>query len=73
MGYERVKPGEAVQQLLSAVESNEAALAHNIAISPEHWCCVIALAVPTFALVRTKRACMGWGVADELFAFVPAD
>lgn len=73
MGYERIKPGQAVQELLAAANGNDQCLQYNIKRSPEHWCCAIALAVPFFMLVRTKRFCKANKIEDAFFCFIPTD
>jgi len=73
MGYELAKPGDLVQELLAAANGNDQCLKYNIKRSPEHWCCAIALAVPFFMLVRTKKYCKANQIDDELFCFIPAD
>lgn len=73
MGYEQVRPGEAVQQLLAAVDGNDQCLKYNIKRSPEHWCCCIAAAIPFFMLVRTKKYCEAHGIEDAFFCFIPQD
>ena len=73
MGYELIKPGEAVQQLLEAADGNDQCLKYNIKRSPEHWCCAIALAAPFLMLCRTKKFCKAQKIEDALFCFIPTD
>lgn len=73
MGYDLIRPGDVVQELLEASAGNEDCLAYNIKTNPEHFICAIAAAIPWFTLFRVRKACEAWEMEDAFFAYFPND
>jgi hypothetical protein len=64
-GMKAVRPGDEVLRLLDAAEGDETTIVYTLAMEPDYWCSMIALAIPWLIIYRQKGYCQAHKIKPD--------